>query len=77
LRGNRIAFRERVMKSHGHAPVGLTKQFAVEERRADQEQLEDAAAKMGVRHHPFDWWDFLLFVMPIATIVLGMWLESE
>jgi len=42
-----------------------------------QEQREDAAAKTGVRRHPFDWWDLLLIMMPVATIVLAMWLEAE
>jgi hypothetical protein len=44
---------------------------------ADQQQREDAAAKVDVRNHPFDWWDLFLFVMPIATIVFAMFSEAE
>jgi hypothetical protein len=48
------------------APVEVNKLFA------DQGQREDAAAKADVRNHPFDWWDLLLIVMPIAAIVSTM-----
>jgi hypothetical protein len=65
------------MTSHCHAPVELTKQFDVEKPGAAQEQQEDAAVKMDVRHHPFDWWDLLLFMVPVATIVFAMWCEAE
>jgi hypothetical protein len=53
------------------ALIEANKQFA------DQQQREDAAAKVHVRNHPFDWWDLFLFAMPIATIVFAMWSESE
>jgi hypothetical protein len=44
---------------------------------ADQGQREGAAAKVDVRSHSFDWWDLLLFAMPIATIVFAMFWEAE
>jgi hypothetical protein len=44
---------------------------------ADQGQREGAAAKVDVRSHSFDWWDLLLFAMPIATIVFAMYWEAE
>lgn len=71
------------MTSHGRAPLELAKQFNVEEQRADQEQeveqtqQADTALKMEVARHPFDWKDFLLFVIPIAIIVLGIWREAS
>jgi hypothetical protein len=49
----------------------VNKQFAYEQQR------EDAAAKMDMRNHPFDWWDLLLFAMPIAAIVFAMFWEAE
>jgi hypothetical protein len=51
-------------------PAEVNKQFT------EQEQREDAAAKMHVRHHPFDWWDFVLIMMPIAIIALAMWRDA-
>jgi hypothetical protein len=51
--------------------VEVNKQFT------GQEQQEDAGAKVDVRHHPFDWWDLLVFMMPVATIVFAMWFEAE
>ena len=50
----------------GRALTEVSKPFA------DQGQREGAAAKVDVRSHPFDWWDLLLFAMPIATIVFAM-----
>jgi hypothetical protein len=49
----------------------------VNKQVADQGRREDAAAKVNVRNHPFDWWDLLLFAMPIATIVFAMFSEAE
>ena len=53
------------------ALMEVNKQFA------DQGQREGAAAKVNVRNHPFDWWDLLLFVMPIATTVFVIFWEAE
>ena len=61
------------MTSHCDAPVELTKPFAIEEQRADQEQRKDAAPEMNVPRHPFDRKDFLLFMIPIVIIVFAMW----
>jgi SHS2 domain-containing protein len=44
---------------------------------ADQQRREGTVAKMDMRNHPFDWWDLLLFVMPIASIVFVMFSEAE
>lgn len=41
-------------------------------RPADQKRPEDGVAPMGARRHPFDWWDLVLFMLPIAAIVLTM-----
>jgi hypothetical protein len=49
----------------------------VNKKFTDQEQREDAATKMDMRNHPFDWWDLLLVVMPIAAIVVAMFSEAE
>lgn len=65
------------MTSRRRALIESTKQFDVEKPRAAQVQREDAAAEMDVRHYPFDWWDFLLFMMPVATIVFAMFSEAE
>ena len=70
----RIAIRERIMKSGLDALVELNKQVAGQEGRADQAQ--DAARETNDRHHPFDWWDFLLLMTPIATVVLTMWWDA-
>jgi hypothetical protein len=59
------------MKSHDHARVELTKQFAVEEQR------EDGALEMDVPRNPFDWKDYLLFMIPIVIIAFAMWDASE
>jgi len=64
------------MKSGLDALVELNKQVAVQEGRADQAQEKDAARQTNDRHHPFDWWDFLLLMMPIATVVLTMWWDA-
>jgi hypothetical protein len=70
------------MTSHGRASLESTKQFDAEERRADHEQevergqREDTALKREVPHHPFDWKDFLLFVIPSAIAVLGIWRDA-
>ena len=60
------------MKSDLDALVELNKQAAVQAVRADQAQEKDAAPESNDRRHPFDWWDFVLFTMPIATVVLTM-----
>lgn len=49
----------------------------VNKQFADEQQREDAAAKMDMRNHPFDWWDLLLFAMPIAAIVFATFWEAE
>jgi len=49
----------------------------VNKQVADQGQREDAAAKVDVRNYPFNWWDLLLFMMPIATIAFAMFWEAE
>jgi len=64
------------MKSGLDALVELNKQVADQEGRADQAQEKDAARQTNDRHHPFDWWDFLLLMMPIATVVLTMWWDA-
>ena len=67
------------MTSHRDALVELTKQFAVEEKRANQaqqaapEQREDGARDRDVPRNPFDRKDFLLFMIPIVIIVFAMW----
>jgi len=58
------------MKSHGHAPVELTKQFAVEEQRED-------AAQEDVQRNPFDWKDFLFFMIPIVILVFAIWVDAS
>ena len=68
------------MTSLGRAPLELTKPFDAEEQRADQEQeveQEDTALEMEVPRHPFDWKDFLLFGIPIAITVLGIWRDAS
>lgn len=65
------------MKSHDHARVELTKQFAVEEQRADQEQREDAALEVDVPRNPFDRKDFLFFMIPIVILVFAMWVDAS
>ena len=72
----RIAIRERIMKSGLDALVELNKQVAGQEGRADQAQEKDAAPESNDRRHPFDWWDFLLLMTPIATVVLTMWWDA-
>ena len=62
------------MKSDLDALVELNKQLAGQEGRADQAQ--DAARETNDRRHPFDWWDFLLLMTPIATVVLTMWWDA-
>ena len=42
-----------------------------------QEQREDAPVKASAWYHPFDRWDLLLFLMPVATIVFAMLWEVE
>ena len=59
------------MKSHGHAPVELTRQFAVEEQR------EDAALEVYVHRNPFDRKDFLFFMIPIVILVLAVWVDAS
>ena len=49
----------------------------VSKQLADQGQRNDATATADVRNHPFDWWDLLLFVMPIATIVFTQFWEAQ
>lgn len=67
------------MTSHCDALVELTKPFAVEEKRADQEQdadqeqREGAAQEMNVLSNPFDRKDFFLFMIPIVIVVFAMW----
>ena len=48
-----------------------------EQQFAGQGQRENAATKVDARNRPFGWWDLLLFVMPIATIVFAMFWEAE
>lgn len=43
---------------------------------ADQGPREDAAATVDVRNHPFDWWDLLLIMMPVATVAFTMFWEA-
>jgi hypothetical protein len=38
-----------------------------------REHREEASGKIDV----FDWWDFLLILMPIAMIVLTMWWDAS
>lgn len=66
------------MTSSGRAPLDLTKPFDAEGQRTNQEQQvqEDTALKMEVPRHPFDWKDFLLFVIPIAIVFLGIWRDA-
>jgi hypothetical protein len=52
------------------APMDVNKEVA------DQGQREDAAAKVVVRSHPFSWWDLVLFVTPVAIVVIGMFWEA-
>ena len=63
----------------GNLDAGSQQAFVVEVKKQfnGQEQQEDAAAKTDVRHHPFDWWDLLLFMIPVATIVFAMWSEAD
>mgnify|MGYP003575132032 FL=1 len=49
------------------APVGVNEQLT------GQEQRQDAAVKANAWYHPFDWWDLLLLIVPIAIIVLTAW----
>ena len=71
------------MTSLGRAPLELTKPFDAEEQRADQEQevereqQDDTALEMERPRHPFDWKDFLLFFIPIAIAVLGIWRDAS
>lgn len=53
------------------SPVEANKQLAGEKQR------EDAAVKVSAWHHPFDWRDLLLFMMPVATIAFAMFWEAE
>ena len=55
------------------ALVEMNKQFT------GQEQGEDAAAAVKVDpwYHPFDWWDFLLLIVPIAITVFAIWWGPE
>ena len=52
-------------------PAEVNKQFT------EHEQRENSAAKTQVRYHPFDWRDFLLFMLPIAIIALAMWRDAQ
>src|SRR5262245_26556046 len=72
LRGRIQPDRERIMTGDPdagarQAPADVNKQFT------KQEQRKDAAAKMNAWYHPFNWWDLLLFMTPIAIIALSMW----
>jgi len=71
-----IAIRERIVKSDLDALVELNKQVAVQEGRADQAQAKDAARETNDRHHPFDWWDLVLFMMPVAILVFTTWWDA-
>jgi hypothetical protein len=72
----RTAIRERIMKTDLDARVELNKQVAAQERRAGQAPEEDAARETNAWRRPFDWWDFVLIMMPIATVVLTMWWDA-
>ncbi|MGD9714303.1 MAG: hypothetical protein AB7V46_19905 [Thermomicrobiales bacterium] len=48
-----------------------------QQHSAIQGQREDAAADVAVPNHPFNWWDLLLVVMPVATIVFAMLWGTE
>jgi hypothetical protein len=70
------------MTSHGRASLEATMQFDAEEWRAEQEQevergqQEDTATAMKIPRRPFDWKDFLLFVIPAAIAVVGIWRDA-
>jgi hypothetical protein len=54
-----------------HSPVEVSKQLT------GQEQRKNKAVKASAWYHPFDRWDLLLFMMPVATIVFAMFWEAE
>ena len=66
---------ERIMTVNLEA--GSQQALAETERQfAGRAQGEDAAAKGNPWHHPFDWWDLTLLIVPIAIGVFGIWWEA-